>query len=215
MPRPIRIDMDLDDVDPNGVFQDQTTGGAADMTLNGAGVTDGVWTTPDGFAKRIGFESSGNISGVTFTITGFADKQKSAALSETITGPNADTVETTNYFYSITQIAVDGAVGTNTEAGPVDEAVSATIPVNWRGGITSYNLDFTGTADVTVEQTFDDVQNIDDLAFTWQDSPSSKLVNATASTNDAYEGLPTAVRTKFNSYSSGARVITTITQRDD
>lgn len=212
--RPIIIDMDLDAVDANGVFEDQTLGGAGDFTLDGAGVTDGVWTTTDGFAKQIGFESAGNISGVTFTVTGFGDVDGHNAIVETLSGPNANTVETSNYFYSITSIAADGAVGTNTEAGAVDEAVTAPIPLNWRGGVASVNLDITGTMDVTVENTFDNIQDLSDQSFNWQNSPSANLVNATSSTNDAYEGIPRALRIKVNSYSAGAEVQIVIQQRD-
>ena len=214
MARPIIIDIDLDNVDPNGVFEDQTLGGAGDFTLDGAGVTGGEWITPDGFAKQIGFESTGNISGVTFTVTGFADVNRHVALTETLSGPNNNTVETTNYFYIITSIAADGAVGTNTEAGPVDEAVTTTIPINWRNGIAAINLDITGTINVTVQNTFDNVQDLNDLSFNWQDSPNTNLINATSSTNDTYEGLPRALRLKVNSYSSGAEVQMVIHQRD-
>ena len=212
--RPIIIDVDLDDVDANGVFEDQTLGGAGDFSLDGAGVVSGEWITPDGFAKQIGFESTGNISGVTFTVNGFADIDRHVALSETLSGPNNNTVETSNYFYVITSIAADGAVATNTEAGPVDEAVTVPIPLNWRGGVASVNLDITGTIDITIQNTFDDITNLSDLAFNWQDSPSSNLVNATASTNDAYEGLPRAIRAKVNSYSTGAEFQLVIQQRD-
>ena len=214
MTRPIRTDIDLATVDPNGIFQDQTTGGAADLVLNGAEVVDGEWITPDGFAKLVGFECAADISTVVFTITGYSDVDKHNLITDTITGINASTVQSTKYFYYITTIAVDAAVGTNVEGGAVDEAITAAIPINWRGGITSVNIDITGTIDITVQQTFDDIQDINNLDFTWQDSPSSRLQNATASTNDSYDGLPTALRAKINSYSAGAEIQLTIVQRD-
>ena len=161
--RPIIIDIIPDDVDPNGVFEDQTLGGAGDFILNGSGVVDGEWISPDGFAKKIGFESAGNISGVNFTVNGFADADRHVAISETLAGPNANTVQTTNYFYVITSISADAAVGTNTEAGPVDELTSPVIPLNWRGGITSVNIDITGTMDITIQNTFDNIQDLNDL----------------------------------------------------
>ena len=212
--RPIRTNVDLSTVDTNGIFEAQTLGGAGEVTLDGAEVTAGVWTALDGLAHQIGINCTADINTVVFTITGFRDSAGIIPITDTITGINNSTVESTEYFYSITSIAADAAVGTNIIGGAVDEAISRTIPLNWRGGVTSVNLDFTGTANVTVQQTFDDVQDLDDLTYTWQDSPSGNLVNATANTNDAYEGLPTALRLKVNSYSTGAAVLMTIIQRD-
>ena len=212
--KPKQINIDLDDADPNGVFEDQTLGGAGNFSLDGAGVTGGEWITPDGFAKQIGFESAGNISGVTFTVTGFEDVHRHKAISETLSGPNANTVETTNYFYVITQIAADGAVGTNTEAGPVDEAITATQPVDWRGGVLSHKFTVTGTINYTLEDTFDDIQDNSNYPFTWDDSDDADVVGATANAETAYEGLPRGQRVKINSYSSGAALVWTRTQRD-
>jgi hypothetical protein len=212
--RPIIIDIDLADVNPNSIFEDQTLGGAGEFTLNGADVVNGEWVTPDGFAHQISFESAGNLSALTFTVTGYTDPDKHNLVTEAITAPNATTVESTNYFYSITSIASDGAVGTNVEAGFVDEAVTQAIPLNWRGGIVSVNLDITGTVDITIQNTFDNIQNLNDLNFNWQDSPSTNLTNATSSTNDAYDGVPRALRVKINSYSTGAECQLVIQQRD-
>jgi hypothetical protein len=204
--------MDLANVDPNGVFEDQTLGGSGYFTLNGAGVTSGEWVTPDGFAKQIGFESTGNLSGVTFVISGYQDKNKTIAISEGVTGPNNSTVETTNYFYSIQSIAASGAVRTNVEAGPVDEAVSQIIPIK-----RSYSdrnerqvgLTFivTGTISYTVQQTNDDIQSLTDRTFNWLDHDDSNLVSATTSKNENYIAVPQAMRIKINSYSSGAELL--------
>lgn len=212
--RPIRINIDLADVDADGVFQNQTLGGAGTITLNGAEVVGGQWVTPDGFAKQIGLVSAGNISTVTFTITGYQDYDRHVAITDTVTGINNSTVETTKYFYYITSIAADGAVGSNVAGGAVDEAITAAIPLNWRGDIVSVNADITGTVNATIQQTFDNLQNLNDLDFAWQDSPSASLVGFTASTNDAYDGIPSALRCKINSYSSGAAISLTINSRD-
>ena len=212
--RPIRINMDLDAVDVNGVFEDQTLGSAGDFSLDGVGVTGGEWVSPDGFAKQIGFESTGNISGVTFTVTGFLDKQRNLAVTETLSGPNNGTVETSNYFYAITSIAADGAVGTNTEAGPVDEAVSPILPLNWRAGNVAMNFTVTGTIDYTVQQTFDDIQDSSNHPFTWDDHDDSNLVGATGTFNGNYIAIPVAMRVKINSYSTGAALEINVAQSD-
>ena len=127
--------------DTNGICASQTTSAAANLTLNGAlcATVNGnsiyapalgsvLATTADGaWARKIGITSSGNDSGITFTVTGTDVDGK--ALSETITGPNAGTVYTTNStaanFKSVTKIATSGAttgnitVGTAAVAGDV------------------------------------------------------------------------------------------------
>jgi|GEM_PF-1540302 len=210
--RRIEVKMDLADVDPNGVFEDQTLGGSGYFTLNGAGVTGGEWITPDGFAKKIGFESTGNLSGVTFVISGYEDKNKTIAISEGVTGPNNSTVETTNYFYSIQSIAASGAVATNVEAGPVNAAVSQIIPIkrtfsDRNERITGLTFIKTGTISYTVQQTNDNVQSKDNRTFNWLNSDDSNVVNATTSKNSNYTTMPMAMRVKINSYLSGAELL--------
>ncbi len=127
--------------DTNGICASQTTSAAANLTLNGAlcitvngnsiyapALGSVLAITADGaWARKIGITSSGNDSGITFTVTGTDVDGK--ALSETITGPNAGTVYTTNStaanFKSVTKIATSGAttgnitVGTAAVAGDV------------------------------------------------------------------------------------------------
>ena len=88
----------------------QTLGGAGNMTLTGSAVNDG-----SNMASTVTLTSTGNISGVTFTVTG-TDASGSAA-TEDITGPNNNTVTGSTAFLTVTQIAADGAVATNTSAG--------------------------------------------------------------------------------------------------
>ena len=89
----------------------QTLGGAGNMTLTGAAATFGG----TGSSQKVSLTSGGNISAVTFTITG--TDSKGAAQSETLAGPNANTVFSTKFYNTVTQIAASGAVGTNTSAG--------------------------------------------------------------------------------------------------
>lgn len=210
--RRIEINMDLADVDPNGVFEDQQLGSAGNFTLNGAGVTGGEWVTPDGFAKQIGFESAGNLSARTLTVTGYQDRNKTIPITESLTAPNAGTVETTNYFYSIQSIASDGAIGTNIEAGPVDEALSQIIPIKRTFSdkderVVGLTFIVTGTINYTVQQTNDDVQSLTDRTFNWLDHSTAALVGATASQMGNYAAVPMAMRVKINSYSSGAELL--------
>lgn len=204
--RPKQLTMDLADADPNGVFEDQQLGAAGDFTLNGAGVSGGEWASPDGFAHQISFESTGNLSGVTFTITGYADAAKHIPLTEAVTGPNNATVESSGYFAVITQIAASAAVGTNVEAGHVDEAVTNAIPLNTYSDTTLISADVTGTVDYTIQVTMDDPQVVANHPLTWQDIDDSALVDVTASAYSIASAGLRAIRVQINSYSSGAEV---------
>lgn len=210
--RPKQIILDLADVDVNGVFEDQTLGGAGSFTLNGAQVVNGEWVTPDGAARQIGFESAANLSAVTLTVTGFEDEARNIAITETLSAPNANTVETTNYFYVITDIAADGAVGSNIEAGAVDEAVSPIIPLNYKGGTVAMNFTVTGTINYTVQQTFFEYNDVSSLPLVWDDHDDGDLVSQTATKNGNYIAIPRAMRVKINSYSSGAALTININQ---
>ena len=83
---------------------------AGDMNLTGSAVNDG-----SNMASTVTLTSTGNISGVNFTITG-TDANGSSA-SEVIAGPNNTTVTTTAAFLTVTQVAANAAVSTNTSVG--------------------------------------------------------------------------------------------------
>ena len=95
----------------------QTLGGAGDMTLAGTAATFNGTNT----AALVTLTSTGNISGVTFTVTGTDINGDSQ--SEAVTGPNNETVFSSKFFLTVTQIAASGAVGTNTSAGNAQHAV--------------------------------------------------------------------------------------------
>jgi len=94
----------------------QTLGGAGNMTLAAAAATFGG----TGSAQKVSLTCAANMSAVTFTITG--TDSKGVAQSEDLVGPNANTVFSTKYYNTVTQIAANGAVGTNTSAGVLGDA---------------------------------------------------------------------------------------------
>ena len=114
------ITTDLIANDPDGVCAAQTNSGAANLTINGALHSSNTinFTTSAAEQPRLVtiFSAGGNVSGITFTITG--TDYLGVTLEETITGPAADaTVTTTKYFNTITQIASSGAVTGNITVG--------------------------------------------------------------------------------------------------
>ena len=101
--------------DRDGIAQAQQMADAGNLTLNGAGAVAGVYSAGFDGGRLITVYSGGNLSALTFTITG-KDKD-GAAQTEEITGPNNGTATGTKFFQSVSQVAVDGAVGSDVEIG--------------------------------------------------------------------------------------------------
>ena len=119
-------------LDVNGICVSQTTSAAANLVLDGAlcatingnsvyaPSVSGTAATADGaWARRISITSSGDDSGITFTVTGTDINGK--ALSETVTGPNSTETQTANtlvgLFKSVTKIATSAATTGNIQVG--------------------------------------------------------------------------------------------------
>ena len=102
--------------DRNGICAAQTTSGAASLTLDGAGVTDGVATFGTNAVATITIYAASANTGVDFEITG--TDITGAAQVVTIAGPGAGaTVNTTEYFVTLTAVSVDAAITGNAEVG--------------------------------------------------------------------------------------------------
>ncbi len=171
--RPIRITRQLT-LDANGIAEDQTTAGAANLVLDGAlaqTITNkfgSVVEVPLG-GRQITLESAANLSAVDFTITGrdFGGRE----ISEVIAGPNANTVATVRVDWNVvTQIAVSAAVGTNVEVGVNNVGASAPVPLDqyFSPFNVSVGVTVVGTINATVQFTFDDIWN-GVGPFTWTD----------------------------------------------
>ena len=192
----------------------------ANLTRYLSNATGTTWTltetnSSDSLAHTVTIknDSATNHSAKTAILIGTDSANRS--LTETVNLPGSSlTVTSTRYFKTLISITPSATIGADTMDIGQGEFMSMIIPLNWRGGIDTINLDIAGTIDVTIQQTFDDVQSLEDFDYTWQNAPSIRLVNATASTNDAYEGVPTAIRLISNSSSPGSKVTISIVQRD-
>jgi len=67
-----------------------------------------------GIVPRITLNSAANLSAINFLITGY---QNGVFISETLTGPNANTVTSVNCFDSVAQIIPSGTTGSTVQAG--------------------------------------------------------------------------------------------------
>ncbi len=198
-------DIDLDNVDADGICVAQQTVGSANLTITGAFATDGVATLD--FARQVGIASSGNLSGVNFTVYGTDPDGNS--INETLAGPNNNTVETTAYFKTVTRVAVNGAVGTNVTVGTVDEASTKTIVFNAYDEVaTTISVDVTGTISFTVQETFDYVLANGSASTNWVNI--SALASKTADTTSTSSRGATAIRLIVNSYTDTAELQMTV-----
>lgn len=192
----------------NAVCLSQTTAGAGNLLLNGA--TGGVLD----YARVLSVASGGNDSGVNFTFTG--TDQDGNAVTETIAGPNGNTVVTTNFYLTVTSIAVNGAVTQAVTVGTSNTTAlrDRTIGLNIYNRVApTVTVEVTGTANYTESVCFDSIL----------DNGTSKAVFENITTLTAQTGTNTAgayinsaggatgLRTTLNTYTNGAKLVVIIT----
>jgi hypothetical protein len=106
MARPIYYAIAPVAADTSGWLASQTRSSAGALIINGTA----AGTVLD-FARLLSITSTSNLSGLTFTFTG-TDAQ-GRALTETVTGPNNTTVNSVNYFQTVTAATVSATMSTN------------------------------------------------------------------------------------------------------
>lgn len=153
--RPIQIVRALTAADDDGIALAQQTVGAADLTLNGPFVTAGVAQLDE--QRKVGITSVGDLHAVTFTVYG--TDQTGNSISESLAGPNNGTVSTTLDFYTVTRVAVDGAVGTDVIVGTTGVGALQPIPLDiyLDPFNATLNCVASGTVNYTAQYTFDNV----------------------------------------------------------
>ena len=101
----------------NGISLFQTLTANIPMLLNGSYVnkiTGTINFIDFGIVPRITLNSAANLSGINFLITGY---QNGVFISETLTGPNANTVTSVNCFDTLLQIIPTGTTGSTVQVG--------------------------------------------------------------------------------------------------
>lgn len=146
-----------------------------------------------GYASSLAITSTGNISSATFTITGMYNNKY---ITETITGPNATTVRTSNLFQAITSVNSSAAINANCMLGSnYDVAVilnsynTINTSVN-NTNLNNYNVIFTSVVNTDwaagdfiaygVFGTMPTILTHSDLTFTTKSNNFFALNNVTA-----------------------------------
>lgn len=197
---PITVSVSLTAASANNIAQSQTPGAAGALTLNGAAVTNGVAvlaTVGTPVERQVLVTTAANESGKTLTITG--TNAGGSVITETMTGPNASTGATVQFFQTVTAVTVSAAfagavtVGTNGVGGSrpifLDQFVSGLVAI--QTDVTS------GTANYTVQQTVDSINTVGAANAVWFDHPVIAAATASAQSNYAY--APQFTRLKINS----------------
>jgi len=133
----------MEPLDRDGLCEAQSKGaGGGALTLNGALVTSsvGIMDVP----RHVSIYAAGDNSGRTFAVVG--TDRDGAALTETITGPNATTVKGDKNFKTITSVTISGASTGDVEVGSADELESQLIPLS---GKFSYAVTLSAAASLT------------------------------------------------------------------
>ena len=230
--RPVRIYTLPRANDADAIATSQSASGAGELTLDGTLVDDGVayimqtGTDSDGrsysrHGQKVSITSSGDDSGLTFTITGMTPEGKTQ--SEDVTGPNATETATSAYYSTVTKVEVDGATAGTVEIGIDVDGVTPVVVLDHyaRDGVALAGI-VGGTMTYTVEDTqdyvFATVQR-DGWEWkpengNWQDHDSSDFVSATATAKGNYEFVPAATRAKWSSWSSGTFEFQVISARN-
>lgn len=174
--------------------------GAGAVTLNGTLVSGGVATLDN--QRRILFTSSGNDSGITFTVSG--TNANGDLISETLTGGNVAAVYTVLDYKTVTSVTASGAsagtvsIGTNGIGGSTWVRLDA-----WALPATSVQLTVSGTVNYTLQQTLDDPNSstnpVTPANVTWVSSADANVVAATTTKQTNYAFTPQYARILINS----------------
>jgi hypothetical protein len=157
------IEFSFPAADADGICASQTLAGAGALTIDGAlldraATMRGVTRVKlPGIQRVVSLTSAGNLAAVNFTVTGYDLFGK--AVTQTLAGPNANTVATSEEFHIITGVSADDAVGSAVTVGTGSTGRTNWAIVDRAIQPTSINiaLTLTATISVTVKETFDDV----------------------------------------------------------
>jgi hypothetical protein len=190
--------------DANGVFEDQTTGGAAALVLNGILVSGGVAyaygvanTTPQG--QKLSIEGTGTNAAFSATVIG--TDAGGAYQTETFALATNGTATSTLYWRTISSITVDGNIDGNIEGGFLAAQGGAIrefyLDRQQLPGNTSLTVALVSAGTVTAEYsvTVRDPQAVTSYAddAVWQAVSGLSAVTATTSSNLAYDAVATRI----------------------
>ena len=198
----------------NGISLFQTTTANTPLLLNGSYVnkiTGTINFIDFGIVPRVTLNSAANLSAINFLITGY---QNGVFISETLTGPNANTVTSVNCFDTVTQIIPTGTTGSTIQVGVASVGYFPMILLNTAKTNTSsisYALNIVAaTANPATYQVFLSLKNnlglgkYDDLTAADNGNFVASAAAATASALIQYNSLASNLLIKIGTNNNGS-----------
>lgn len=199
----------------NGISLFQTLTANIPLLLNGSYVNKTTKTVnfvdDFGIVPRITLNSAANLSGINFLITGY---QNGVFISETLTGPNANTVTSVNCFDTLLQIIPSGTTGSTLQVGVASVGYFPMILLNTAKINTSsinYALNIVAaTANPATYQVFLSLKNnlgmgkYDDLTSAANGNFAAPVAAATASALIQYNSLAANLLIKIGPNNNGS-----------
>lgn len=130
-------------------------------------------------SRTISFTALGDSSDVEFVITGTYRNQPQ---TDTVTGPNANTVYSTNLFDSVTSIQATLNDSTPVSVGFGTTGVTPWMQYDYERSINAvtYQVVVSGTINYTLQQTLDDMNKVSQPSFTFDGTGSLTAQSASA-----------------------------------
>ena len=189
--------------------------GAGAVTLNGSLVTSGVATLDR--ARRVLFTSSGNDSGITFTLVG-TDWNGNTA-TEVLTGSNGATVYTVYDYATVSSVVASGASAGTVSIGTNGVASSRPMFLDGYAGAETYiQVNVSGTIGYTLQTSADNPNGLSPEATSyvnclWTNSSSPQFVAATAAATGTMTGTPAMARLLLSNAGTDTAATATATLR--
>jgi hypothetical protein len=178
-----------------------TTSLAAAQTATGVGALTLVASPSFTYAQQVSLTATANYSGNTITITGVdADGH---TISETLAGPNVNTVNSVQFYQSVSSITTTGGISTNISAGNTAASVSRSFIVDYINSVASLSYACVPTATTVtfkLQHTYDDPFSLVNTK-TWFDD--STITSKTAATAVSLTGPIRASRMQITAWTAG------------
>lgn len=192
----------------NSIATSQNDTGNHALVLNGSAVTGGVATidaatsTNQAIGRRVLISSTGNDSGITWTVVG--TNSTGNAITDTFTGAGAGlSVQSNLDFVTVTSITASAAYQNGVFAGTNGVGSSPWLTLNWHAtSVMNVGIGLelvSGSVNYTVQHTYDDPNNLlQGLLFPF--AFNHPVINgASASTDGSYTTPIAATRVLINS----------------
>lgn len=201
---------------PAGYAADSITGTGGNGTyLVGAGQTAASATIYGGAVatldvmRQVLLTFAANETGNNFTLVG--TDWAGDPITEVIAGTTAGTVTSTLYYKTITQVTCSANCAGNVSVGTNGVGCSPWARLDeWANAQVGLQCTVTGTANYTVQQTWQDPNdpvNVAVNAMAWVNSSDSAVVGASATKQSNYAYPPTWVRVLLNSGSGSVSTV--------